>query len=559
MKAKTSSAVEKKPSARSIELVFSSATVCPVTTSAPGGSARAMARWTAALLAPGAATTLMSSSWPGISARACAVGSVNAARVAPARLPTELPPEPNWTMPVMVNVRGVPMVSTRTRWPTVKPYFCAVPASMATSPGPRGGPPSIRCSADSCGYGSKLTARVGAPPVAMALPSGATNWANPWTWPSAMPTPGTWRTVASSDSGTGLRVAFPPLPSWATPRTWKSTLAKTVPNSALNVLCNVSVRTNVPEMNVTPKMIASAVSASRSLCASSPLSVTFRMCHPPLLIAERPHAFQHGVGGRRFELAHHRPVGQEHHPVGVGGTARVVRHHDDRLAEFADRLLQEGQDAVRGVRVEVAGGLVGEDQVGLVDQRPGAGDALLLAAGELGRAVREAVGDAQPADQVAEPLPVDLGPGQVGREGDVLRRGQRGDQVEGLEDEADLVAAQPGEPGVVEPADLLAADERLPRRRPVQAGHAVHERRLAGPRRAHHRGEPAPFDGHVDAGQGVHGGLPGPVRLVQVHGTRRRTVRPVLHSATHYGEIRHSASPRARRGGRRGGREGNPV
>src|SRR5581483_403948 len=115
-----------------------------------------------------------------------------------------------------------------------------------------------------------------------------------------------------------------------------------------------------------------------------------------------------------------------------------------------------GQDVGRGVRVEVAGGLVGEDQVGPVDQGPGAGDALLLAAGELGRAVREAVGDAQPTDQVAEPLPVDLGPGQVGREGDVLGRGQRRNQVEGLEDEADLVPAQFGEAGVVEAADVLA-------------------------------------------------------------------------------------------------------
>ncbi len=78
--------------------MLSFTTVCPVTTSTPGGRALAMACCTAALLAPGAATTLMSSSLPVSWTTACAVGSVNAARVAPARLFAE----PNWAMPVMV-------------------------------------------------------------------------------------------------------------------------------------------------------------------------------------------------------------------------------------------------------------------------------------------------------------------------------------------------------------------------------------------------------------------------------------------------------------------------
>ena len=57
------------------------------------------------------------------------------------------------------------------------PYFCAVPASMTTSSAATGGPPAIRCSGEICWSGSKATARVGAPPVEMALPSWATNWA----------------------------------------------------------------------------------------------------------------------------------------------------------------------------------------------------------------------------------------------------------------------------------------------------------------------------------------------------------------------------------------------
>ena len=175
MNAKTSSAVEKKPSAWLIESVLSLTTVCPVTTSTPGGRTAAMARWTAALLAPGAVTTLMSSSLPVSWAMACAVGSVNAASVAPARLFAV----PNWVMPVMVKNRGgSPAEMTRTCWPTAKWYFCAVPASITTSSEAAGGPPAVRCSGDIRWSGSKATPMVGAPPpVAMALPSRATNWA----------------------------------------------------------------------------------------------------------------------------------------------------------------------------------------------------------------------------------------------------------------------------------------------------------------------------------------------------------------------------------------------
>src|SRR5580692_10495395 len=125
-------------------------------------------------------------------------------------------------------------------------------------------------------------------------------------------------------------------------------------NSSVNVLCRVSVRTNVPEMNVTPSTMASAVSPSRSLWASRPLIVTFHMSGP-----HGPYPLQDGVGGRLLELAHHLAVGQEDDPVGVRGPARVVRHHDDRLAEFGHRAPQEREQVGGGVRVKVAGGLVG--------------------------------------------------------------------------------------------------------------------------------------------------------------------------------------------------------
>ncbi len=113
----------------------------------------------------------------------------------------------------------------RTRCPTVKPYFWAVPASITTSSGVVGGPPAIRCRLEICWSVSKLIPRVGAPPVEIALPSGADEL-------------GVARDLAVGGRDAGhaahrgqqrlgqfvLRTAFPPLPSWATPRTWKSIL-----------------------------------------------------------------------------------------------------------------------------------------------------------------------------------------------------------------------------------------------------------------------------------------------------------------------------------------------
>ena len=81
-------------------------------------------------------------------------------------------------------------------------------------------------------------------------------------------------------------------------------------------------------------------------------------------------------------------VGEDDHPVRVGGDLRVVGDDDDRLAELVDRPPQQLEHAGARLRVEVAGRLVGEDDGGRGDQRARDRDALLLAAGELGRAVR---------------------------------------------------------------------------------------------------------------------------------------------------------------------------
>ena len=90
---------------------------------------------------------------------------------------------------------------------------------------------------------------------------------------------------------------------------------------------------------------------------------------------------------------------QPQHPVHLGGDALVVGGDEGGAAFVADQAEEFGEDDVGGGLVEIAGGLVGEDQSGPVGERAGDGDALLLAAGELARAVGQALGEAERAEQ----------------------------------------------------------------------------------------------------------------------------------------------------------------
>ena len=191
----------------------------------------------------------------------------------------------------------------------------------------------------------------------------------------------------------------------------------------------------------------------------------------------------------------------------IDGRVRVVGDHDHRLAELVHGLPQQGEHLVGGLRVEVAGRLVGEHHRRAVDQRARHGDALLLTAGQLGRPVGEPVAEADGVDQLVEPLLVGLLAGERERQQDVLLGGQHRHEVEGLEDEPETIAAQARERAVVEVGELGAVDHDGARGRAVEPREQVHQRRLAGPGRAHDGGVLAGREADGDAREGVDGGI----------------------------------------------------
>ena len=84
------------------------------------------------------------------------------------------------------------------------------------------------------------------------------------------------------------------------------------------------------------------------------------------------------------------PVGEPDGARAARGEPRLVGDEDDGVAAPV-QLVEEPDDLLAGGGVEVAGGLVGEEERGLAHERAGDGDALALAAGELVRLVVHAV------------------------------------------------------------------------------------------------------------------------------------------------------------------------
>ncbi len=102
--------------------------------------------------------------------------------------------------------------------------------------------------------------------------------------------------------------------------------------------------------------------------------------------------------------------------------------------------------------------------------------------------------------------------GQLRRERDVLRGGEGGEQVEGLEDEADPLPAEQRQLLVLEAAQLGAVDQDLAAVDALQAGRGAQQGGLAGAGGAHDGGEGAEREAEahpVEADDGLGAGAVG--------------------------------------------------
>ena len=179
-------------------------------------------------------------------------------------------------------------------------------------------------------------------------------------------------------------------------------------------------------------------------------------------------------------------------------------HDDDRPALLRAQFLQQPANPLTGDRVEAAGRLVGQQHRRFRNDGPGNGHALLFAAAEGVGRMAEPIGHFEPREQIVEPGARGLAP-SVGQEGqkDVVPGGERGNQVEGLEDQSDVAAAKDRPSPVGHGRQVVAGDEDPAGVRPGQAGDHVEQGALARSAGPHHGHELARRDREADVLQGV--------------------------------------------------------
>src|SRR5262249_2343222 len=124
---------------------------------------------------------------------------------------------------------------------------------------------------------------------------------------------------------------------------------------------------------------------------------------------------------RTFRRGFDSPRAQSHYAVAAGGERGIVGDEDQRGAALRVAPEQKIDDLGSSSLVEVAGGLVGDEDGRVWRQRAGERYALLLAAGKLGRIVLPALAQTHGGKLACGALVGVSEPGQLQRHGDVFK------------------------------------------------------------------------------------------------------------------------------------------
>src|SRR5690349_8381022 len=184
--------------------------------------------------------------------------------------------------------------------------------------------------------------------------------------------------------------------------------------------------------------------------------------------------------------------------IGEAGDDGVVGDHDDGAALLV-KFAQQAQDDLFVLGVEVSGGLVGKHDAGIVDKSAGDADALLLASGKLRGQVMGALAKADALEGVEGLLLVGHAV-EVLRQHDVFKCGEKRDEMELLEDEADFFGAHAVEFGGGDIGDVLAVEPDFAGRGAVETADEIDQGGFSGTAGAH---DGNPFAGRDGERKGV--------------------------------------------------------
>jgi len=176
-------------------------------------------------------------------------------------------------------------------------------------------------------------------------------------------------------------------------------------------------------------------------------------------------------------------------PIGERTDLWSVRDHQNRVS-FRVQFLQQPQHGLLVGFVEIARGLIGKNQFGLIDQCARHGHSLLFSAGKLPGKMIHAVTEPD-ALQFSTGLAFIRCAVKILCEHYIFERGEIRHEMKLLKNKPDFLSAKSRQAGLVEPRKIGAVDDRAARSWRIQAAEDVDQRRLAGARRTHD-GDPFP-------------------------------------------------------------------
>ena len=189
----------------------------------------------------------------------------------------------------------------------------------------------------------------------------------------------------------------------------------------------------------------------------------------------------------------------------MAGRLDGVGDHQERLPAFVDAV-EQPQQAVGGLAVQRAGGLVCQQQLGLGDQGAGHSRPLLLSAGDLIGKFGQKRSDAQLVRQRLQTLlhfPIGRAR-QHQRQQDVVPQAEGVQQVEILKDEAQMVPAESGNFLLTDGGKLPVAQKNMALGGLVQRRQNVEQRGFAAAAFAHDGDELALLNGEIHVSERLH-------------------------------------------------------
>jgi hypothetical protein len=190
-----------------------------------------------------------------------------------------------------------------------------------------------------------------------------------------------------------------------------------------------------------------------------------------------------------------------HYTPGSCSQGGIMRHEHKRGARLAIEPEKHLYNRPAGLGVEVACRLVGEENLRPMNECAREGNALLLATGELQWIVVEAVGEADVTEDSRGVLPAAVFAAEFQRHEYILDGGERGNELEILEDESDGAIAQGCARIFIERAEFLAIEADCPRGRVIESGAEPKERGLSAPGRANDRTRVAGLKAEMNVAQ----------------------------------------------------------